>query len=409
MTPITTAITTATSTPARAILLALAIGLLPPAAGAFETKAREALVLDNTTGMVMYEKEADTPMPPASMSKLMTLYLLFEALRDGRVTMDTEFPVTPHAQSMEGSRMFVEAGTKVRVEDLIHGIIVQSGNDACVVVAEGLAGSEPTFAEQMTRRAHELGMSQSAFANASGLPAAGHHMSARDLVTLARHLIADFPEYYPFFSETEYTWNGIKQHNRNPLLELGLGVDGLKTGHTAEAGYGLVGSAEQNGQRVVFMVGGLAGEKERAEETQAIVKWAFGAFDPVSFFAKGDTVALADVWLGTAKTVPVVAPADIRMLVPREDRSGMKARVVYRGPIEAPIAAGQKVATLEVTVPGHEDVSFDLVAGADVPRGGLFTRIGAAVELSRDQALSYLPGHGTPAEPVPAAPATLTQ
>ncbi|HET9068570.1 MAG TPA: D-alanyl-D-alanine carboxypeptidase family protein [Amaricoccus sp.] len=395
--------------PRFATLLVLALGLAAPPAGAFESKGREALVVDHATGMVMYEKAADTPMPPASMSKLMTLYLLFEALRDGRVTMDTEFLVTPHAQSMEGSRMFVEAGTSVRVEDLIHGIIVQSGNDACVVVAEGLAGSEPTFAQQMTNRAHELGMSQSAFANASGLPAAGHHMSARDLVTLARHLIADFPQYYPFFSETEYSWNGIKQHNRNPLLELGLGVDGLKTGHTAEAGYGLVGSAEQNGQRVVFMVGGLGGEKERAEETQAIVKWAFGAFDPVSFFAKGDTVAQADVWLGTAKTVPLVAPADVRMLVPREDRSGLTARVVYRGPIEAPIAAGQKLATLEVEVPGHEDVSFDLVAGADVPRGGLFTRIGAAVELSRDQALSYLPGRGTTGDPAPEAAATVTQ
>ena len=237
------------------------------------------------------------------MSKLMTLYMLFEALRDGRVTNDTEFLVTPHAQSMEGSRMFVEAGTKVRVEDLIHGIIVQSGNDACVVVAEGLAGSEATFAEQMTKRAHELGMTSSTFANASGLPDPGQMMSARDLVTLARHLIDDFPEDYAYFSETEFTWNGITQHNRNPLLELGLGVDGLKTGHTAEAGYGLVGSAVQNGQRVLFMVGGLASEAERAEETEAIVKWAFGAFDTVRFFDAGAAVAEADVWLGAAPKV----------------------------------------------------------------------------------------------------------
>jgi serine-type D-Ala-D-Ala carboxypeptidase (penicillin-binding protein 5/6) len=380
--------------------LCLAAWLAPMAAGAFDTKAQVALVVDDGTGMVLLDKNSHTPIPPASMSKLMTLYMLFEAIRDGRVSNDTEFLVTPHAQSMEGSRMFVEAGTKVRVADLIQGIIVQSGNDACVVVAEGLAGSEPTFAEQMTKRGQELGMTQSRFANASGLPDPDHVMSARDLVILARRIIDDFPEEYKFFSETEYTWNGIKQHNRNPLLELGLGVDGLKTGHTAEAGYGLVGSAQQNGQRVLFMVGGLASEKERAAETQALVKWAFGAFDPIRFFAAGDTVTEAEVWLGAAKTVPVVAPADLRMLVPREERSGVKAQVVYQGPIEAPIAKGQKLATLEVAVPGHDDVSFDLVAGAGLPRGGLLTRLSAAVQLSRDQALSYLPGRkgGTPAD-----------
>jgi D-alanyl-D-alanine carboxypeptidase (penicillin-binding protein 5/6) len=392
-------------TPFRA-LLAFALALAPLPAAAFDSKGREALVVDDTTGMVMYEKNADTPIPPASMSKLMTLYMLFEAIRDGRVTMDTEFLVTPHAQSMEGSRMFVEAGTRVRVEDLIHGIIVQSGNDACVVVAEGLAGSEPTFAEQMTKRAQELGMARSAFTNASGLPDPGHHMSARDLVVLARHLIADFPEYYPYFSETEYTWNGITQHNRNPLLELGLGVDGLKTGHTAEAGYGLVGSAEQNGQRVIFMVGGLGSESERAAETQSIVKWAFGAFDPIRFFDEGDKVADAEVWLGAAETVPLVAPADLRMLVPREERAGVRAQVVYAAPIEAPIARGQKLAALEVAVPGHDDVSFDLVAGADVPRGGLMTRIAAALTLSRDRALGYLPGRQAEADPAAAQTAT---
>ena len=375
-----------------ATLLSAAIALLPLPALAFETKAREALVIDDVTGMVMFEKDADTPMPPASMSKLMTLYMLFEALRDGRVTNDTEFLVTPHAQSMEGSRMFVEAGTKVRVEDLIHGIIVQSGNDACVVVAEGLAGSETTFAEQMTKRAHELGMTQSSFANASGLPDPGQMMSARDLVILAQHLIDDFPEEYKYFSETEFTWNDIRQHNRNPLLELGLGVDGLKTGHTAEAGYGLVGSAVQNGQRVLFMVGGLANEAERAEETQAIVKWAFGAFDTVRYFDAGAQVAEADVWLGATPKIALVAPRDLQMLVPREDRAGVKARVVYNAPIEAPIAQGQTLGALRVDVPGHDPVSFDLVAAGDVPRGGLLTRINAAARLTRDRALDYLPG-----------------
>jgi len=380
--------------PARPLLAALciALGLAPLAAGAFETRAREAMVVDHGTGMVLLAKEPDTPMPPASMSKLMTLYMLFEAIRDERVKLDTEFLVSPKAQSMGGSRMFVEAGTSVPVEALIHGIIVQSGNDACVVVAEGLAGSEAVFAEQMTRRAGDLGMTGSTFKNASGWPEDGHMMSARDLVTLSRRIIEDFPQYYPYFAETEFTWNGITQPNRNPLLTLGIGVDGLKTGHTEEAGYGLVGSAVQNGQRVVFMVSGLGSERERAEETEAIVKWAFGAFDTVRFYDEGAEIAQADVWLGAQPLVPIVAPKDLQMLVPREERPGLKARVLYAGPIEAPIAKGQKLASLVVEVPGKEPVEFDLVAGAEVPRGGLLTRISAAARLTRDRALSYLPG-----------------
>ncbi|MBB5222842.1 D-alanyl-D-alanine carboxypeptidase (penicillin-binding protein 5/6) [Amaricoccus macauensis] len=373
--------------------LLFSLALSPLAGHAFETRAREALVIDDDTGMVLFSKDADVPMPPASMSKLMTLYVLFEAIRDGRVSKDTEFLVSPHAQSMVGSRMFVEAGTRVRVEDLIQGIIVQSGNDACVVVAEGLAGTEATFARQMTKRAQELGLKQSHFVNASGLPADGQVMSAHDLVLLAQHIIADFPEEYKYFQETEFTWNGIHQPNRNPLLKLGLGVDGLKTGHTAEAGFGLVGSAVQNGQRILFMMGGLGSEAERASETRAVVQWAFGAFDTVRFFTGGETVAEADVWLGAAPRVPIVAPKDIQMLVPREDRSGMTSRIVYRGPLEAPIAAGQPVAKLLVDVPGKDQVTFDLVAGADVPRGGLLTRLQAAAELTRARAASYLPGH----------------
>jgi D-alanyl-D-alanine carboxypeptidase (penicillin-binding protein 5/6) len=318
--------------------------------------------------------------------------MLFEALRDGRVAMDTTFRVSPHAQSMQGSRMFVEAGTEVPVEALIQGIIVQSGNDACVVVAEGLAGSEPEFAQQMTRRAQELGMGQSAFTNASGLPDPGHHMSARDLVALSQHIINDFPQYYHYFSETEYTWNDITQPNRNPLLKLGLGVDGLKTGHTSEAGYGLVASAVQNDQRILFMVGGLDSERARADETESIVKWAFGSFEPVRFFDADAAVTDAEVWLGAAPTVPVVAPKTIQMLVPRESRSDVKAHVAYDGPIEAPIAKGDKVATLVVEMPGHDPVDFDLVAGADVPRGGLMVRIGAAARLARDRAAGLVSG-----------------
>lgn len=372
--------------------LAAALLVVSDAAVAFETKARSAMVIDHGTGLVLFSKDAERPEPPASMSKLMTLYMLFEALRDGRVTPETLFNVSARAQAMGGSRMFVEAGTQVPVEALIHGIIVASGNDACVVVAEGLAGTEDAFAKQATARAHELGMKNTSLKNASGWPVDGHEMSAEDLVILARHLITDFPQYYPYFAETEFTWNNITQPNRNPLLKAGIGADGLKTGHTEEVGYGLVGSAVQNGQRIVFMVGGLGGMSERAAETESIVKWAFGAFDTVKFFDAGATVASADVWLGTAPQVALVAPAALQMLVPREKRSGLVAKVVYNGPIEAPIAKDQVIGALVVEVPGQAPARFDLVAGADVARGGLGTRIGAAAQIARDRAFDLIQG-----------------
>ncbi len=366
--------------------------LTPMSLAAFETEAGSALAVDHATGMVLFEKNAEEPLPTASMSKLMTLYMLFDAIRSGRVDLDTKFAVSSKAQAMGGSRMFVEAGNEVRVEDLIHGIIVQSGNDACVVVAEGLAGTEAAFAEAMTRRARELGLEHTVLKNASGWPEEGHVMSAQDMVSLSRHIIEEFPEFYDFFDETEFTWNGITQQNRNPLLKLGIGADGLKTGHTSEAGYGLVGSAVQDGQRIVFMVSGLPSDAARAAETAALVRWAYTAFETVKFFDAQDVVTEAEVWLGEAPSVPLVAPADLQMLVPVEALDAVSARVVYDGPIEAPIVAGQPVARLEVAVPGRETVGFDLVAGADVARGGLMTRVNAAARLTRDRAVGLLPG-----------------
>jgi D-alanyl-D-alanine carboxypeptidase (penicillin-binding protein 5/6) len=375
------------------LLLALALGLGPAAtASAFETRGSTALVVDHATGLVLYAKNADMALPPASMSKLMTLYMLFEALRDGKVTLDTEFTVSPRAQAMGGSRMFLEAGKTVPVHALITGIIVQSGNDACVVVAEGLYGTEEAFAAAMTKRAHELGMNETVLKNASGWPEPGHVMSAEDLVELSRRIIDEFPQFYAEFAETEFTWNGITQQNRNPLLTAGLGADGLKTGHTSEAGYGLAGSAVQNGQRIVFVVSGLESAAARAEETAAVVKWAYGAFETVRFFDKDELVTEADVWLGAQKTVPVVAPEALQMLLPKEARRDMTARVEYQGPIEAPIAKGQPVGKLVVEAPGIDPVSFDLVAGADVPRGGLGVRIGAAGQTALSEALELIPG-----------------
>ncbi len=377
--------------PAFLALLALAV-VSPGNASAFETKARAAMVVDHTTGMALLRKNETTPLPTASMSKLMTLYMLFEAIRDERVTLDTEFRVSKKAQAMGGSRMFVEADTTVPVDALIHGIIVQSGNDACVVVAENLAGTEDEFAKQMTARARELGLDGTTLKNSSGWPEPGHEMSTEDLVKLARMIITEFPEYYEYFAETEYTWNEITQQNRNPLLNLGIGADGLKTGHTEEAGYGLVGSAVQNGQRIVFVITGLDSTSERRSESEAVVQWAYGAFDTVRFLEKGSVATVGDVWLGEVNSVPLVAATDIQMLVPRQLRDEVKAEITYEGPIEAPITAGQVIGALVVSVPDQEDVTFDLVAGADVERGGLVTRIGAAAALARDRVVQLLPG-----------------
>lgn len=378
--------------PVVAVLVLLAA--LP--ARAFDTRGTAAIVVDHATGTVLLAKNAEEPMPPASMSKLMTLYMVFEAIRDGRITPESRFVVSNRAQAMGGSRMFLEAGTSVRVIDLIRGIIVQSGNDACVVVAEGLAGSEEAFAEAMTRRARELGLTGTTLKNASGWPEPGHVMSAADLATLARLIIDEFPEYYTLFDETEFTWNGITQRNRNPLLTLGVGADGLKTGHTRESGYSLTGSAVQDGQRIVFVVSGLESDQERRIESEQLVRWAFAAFQPVSFFRAGETVGAAEVWLGSADSVPLVAPQDLSMLVPQEARGRITAEIVYRGPLQAPIAAGTPVAELVVHVPGWEAAPrFPLVAGTDVAEAGFAGRIGAAARLARDRALGYL---GAPAE-----------
>jgi serine-type D-Ala-D-Ala carboxypeptidase (penicillin-binding protein 5/6) len=373
-----------------AFALACASLLAAPTARAFDTSGTAAIIVDHATGTVLMEKNADVPMPPASMSKLMTLWMVFEAIRDGRITEETEFVVSSRAQSMGGSRMFVEAGKTVPVIDLIRGIIVQSGNDACVVVAEGLYGSEAAFAQAMTERARQLGLSGATLKNSSGWPEEGHLMSAADLAKLTRMMIEEFPEFYTLFDETEYTWNNITQRNRNPLLTLGIGADGLKTGHTREAGYSLTGSAVQDGQRIIFVVNGLASEQARRIETEQMVRWAFSAFQPVRFFVAGDVVGEAQVWLGDRHTVPLLAPRDLQMLVPHDARGAAEARIVYHGPLQAPIAAGDPVAALVVDVPGLETARFDLVAGADVAPGGFLRRIEAAAFTARDRALGMI-------------------
>jgi serine-type D-Ala-D-Ala carboxypeptidase (penicillin-binding protein 5/6) len=361
------------------ILLALALAALP--ARAFETAATAAWVYDMTTGTVLMDKNADQPLPPASMSKLMTISMLFEALQDGRVTMETEFSVSSRAKAMGGSTMFLQETDRPTVNDLIHGMIVNSGNDACVVVAEGLFGTEEEFALKATERAKALGMLNSTFANSSGWPDPIHRMSMRDLGILAQHLIQDFPEYYPVFAETEFNYKDRapdNRFNRNPLLELGIGADGLKTGHTSEAGYGLVGSAKQGDRRVIFVITGLATEQARAEEAERIVGWAFRQFSEKTVAKSGIRVTEAEVHMGDVDTVGLVPAEDVRLLVPALVQDSMTAEVVYNGPLIAPVAKGTPVAELIVHVPDLPDRRIPLVAEADVGKAGFLKRLTTA-------------------------------
>jgi serine-type D-Ala-D-Ala carboxypeptidase (penicillin-binding protein 5/6) len=361
------------------ILLALALAALP--ARAFETAAAAAWVYDMTTGTVLMDKNADEPLPPASMSKLMTISMLFEALQDGRVTMETEFAVSSRAKAMGGSTMFLQETDRPTVNDLIHGMIVNSGNDACVVVAEGLFGTEEEFALKATERAKALGMLNSTFANSSGWPDPIHRMSMRDLGILAQHLIQDFPEYYPVFAETEFNYKDRapdNRFNRNPLLELGIGADGLKTGHTSEAGYGLVGSAKQGDRRVIFVITGLASEQDRAEEAERIVGWAFRQFSEKTVAKSGIRVTEAEVHMGEVDTVGLVPAEDVRLLVPALVQDSMTAEVVYNGPLIAPVAKGTPVAELIVHVPDLPDRRIPLVAEADVGKAGFLKRVTTA-------------------------------
>ena len=366
------------------LLIGLMLGLAALPARAFNTVASAAWVYDVTTKTVLMDKNADVPLPPASMSKLMTINLLFEALRDGRVTMDTTFSVSSRAKAMTGSTMFLNERDRPTVRDLIRGMIINSGNDACVVVAEGLAGTEDAFAVQMTERARALGMTQSTFANASGWPDPNQRMSMHDLGILALRLIEEFPEEYTVFKETEFDFDNrspANRFNRNPLLKLSIGADGLKTGHTSEAGYGLVGSAVQGDRRVVFVITGLDSERARAEEAERVVNWAFRQFVQKTVVKAGQRVALADVWMGDADRVGLVPAKDAVLLVPALVQEGVTAEVVYTGPIAAPIRAGQIIGDLVIHIPDMAEHRVPLVAEADVARGGFVKRLTTAARV----------------------------
>jgi len=363
------------------ILIALLILCLNSGiASAFETNAKAAYVYDLTTGTVLLSKNADTPLPPASMSKLMTLYLAFEFIRAGQLNLDEKLPVSTHAQSYGGSTMFLDTTDRVTVADLLRGIIVLSGNDACAVIAEALSpdGTEAGFAKLMTSRAQQLGMTNSTFQNSNGWPHPMHRMSMRDLGLLATRLITDFPEYYDMFAESEFKFDGrapANTRNRNPLLGLNIGADGLKTGHTQEAGYGLVGSAQQGERRIIFVLSGLSSTNQRADEAEAIVNWAFRQFSTRTYGKAGDVVTRATVWDGSSADVGLALSQDLTTLVPVLGNADVKFEIEYLNPIPAPINKGEHLGHLVVTVPELEGTQIPLIAAENVPRGGFFRRV----------------------------------
>ncbi|MFN3661323.1 D-alanyl-D-alanine carboxypeptidase family protein [Yoonia sp.] len=352
-------------------------------AQAFETSARAAYVYDQTTGTVLLAKDAATPLPPASMSKLMTIYMAFEAITQGRLSVDDILPVSTHAASFGGSSMFLDTTDRVSVEDLLRGVIVLSGNDASVVLAEALSpdGTEAGFGRLMTERARQLGMVNSVFVNASGWPAAGHRMSTEDLGILSSRLIADFPTFYPLFAETEFAFDGrvpSNSQNRNPILRMGIGADGLKTGHTQEAGYGLAGSAVQGDRRVIFVITGLDTAVARAEESERIVNWAFRQFAERDVATAGTRVATADVWMGAETSVGLTVAEDLQMLVPILHQGSVNGEVVFDGPVQAPITAGQQLGELIIALEDLPEKRVPLVAETDVPLGGFSARMRTA-------------------------------
>ena len=354
---------------------AVAVAPPPNPAGGIETQARHALILEAETGVVLLDKNADERIPPASMSKVMTAYIVFGLLKEGRAKLTDELPVSERAWRLQGSKMFVPIGGRISIDDLLKGVIIQSGNDACLVLAEGLAGSEEAFVELMNQKANQIGLKDSHFANVSGLPDPDHWMTARDLATLAIHTIKDFPEYYHYYSEMDYEFNNIKQGNRNPLLYKNIGADGLKTGHTEESGYSLTASVTRDNRRVIIVLNGLPTMKARAQESDRLIEWAFREFNDYRLFAAGDKVDDGEVWLGAEPKVPLSVDKDFIVTLPRKARRDMKVTVEYDRPISAPIQKGDPVGKVVMTAPDLPSVEAPLVAATNVERMNPWGRV----------------------------------
>nr|WP_232342153.1 MULTISPECIES: D-alanyl-D-alanine carboxypeptidase family protein [Commensalibacter] len=349
----------------------------PPAVtpiGLFDTLAQYAFIMDYNTGTVLMDKLADQPMHPSSLTKIMTCYVVFAMLRTGRLKLDQLLPVSEKAWKMQGSKMFVPLNGQVSVQDLIQGVVIQSGNDACIVLAEGIAGSEQQFVSMMNEMAPKMGLRNSHFMNCTGWPDSNHLMSARDIALIAYHLIHDYPEYYHFFSEKEFTFNKITQGNRNVLVDKGL-ADGLKTGHTDAGGYGLCASSERNGRRVIMVVNGLTSMNMRAHESERLIEWSFNQFENVKLFNKGDIVEQAPVWMGAQETVPLVAGENLVLTLPVGMREKLKVTLDYNAPLSAPVMKGQNVEASLSVKNGGITVQVPIIAGETVEKANIISRM----------------------------------
>ena len=339
------------------VMVVTAIGNLRAQDAPFETPIPYAILIDARTGKVLFEKGADTLIPPASMSKLMTMIMVFEALKAGKMKLDQEILISEDAwrrggASSGGSTMYADLNSQVKLSDLIQGVIVQSANDACIAIAEAMAGTEPAFAARMTQRAHELGFKTAEFRNATGLPDPDHRMSVRDLAGMARYIITTFPEYYHYYSQPDFTWNNIKQSNRNPLLKDYAGADGMKTGYTKESGYGLVGSAVQGQRRLIMVLAGAASINERKAEAQKLLDWGFRQFKTFDVYQKGERVSRATVWGGVKRHVRLVASDSVSVSLSAAEQQMVEVKLAYDGPLMAPVKAGERVGKMRFLIDG---------------------------------------------------------
>ncbi|MDT6938613.1 D-alanyl-D-alanine carboxypeptidase family protein [Brucella pseudogrignonensis] len=384
---------------AMAATVALALsspGFAQPVEVIFATKAPQVLLLDDTSGTVLLSKNPDLKIRPASLAKLMTAEVVFEALQKGETTLETTYPVTEFAWRTGGapsgtSTMFAALKSTPTVADLLQGMIVQAANDGAIILAEGLSGSEAAFAEKMNARAKELGLTGSNFVNATGLPADGQTVTLSDLIKLARHIHSAHPENYKYYAQDAFTWNKIFQRNRNPLLRLDIGADGMGTGYTEASGYALVGSAEENGRRLFLAMSGLTSIKEREEEAKKLIQWGMTSFDAVNIYVANEEVSMAQVFGGAASSVPLKVKDAVELLLPKEGRDKLQARVSYEGPLNAPVTADTQIGTIAFELNGNVVQQMPLYTAQAVPVGTLSQRaMGAALELSTGWLRKYL-------------------
>ncbi|MEM9332842.1 MAG: D-alanyl-D-alanine carboxypeptidase family protein [Pseudomonadota bacterium] len=342
----------------------------------YNTPAKQALLLDADTGTVLFAKEPDARIPPASLAKLMTMEVVFDQLKIGKLSLQDKFFVSENAwrkggATSGGSTMFANLNSEIPLEDLIRGVIVQSANDGCIIIAEGLAGSEEAFAGLMNERARKLGLTGSFFTNSTGLPDENQYVSIRDLAKLAQHMIREYPQFYKYYSEPEFEWNNILQRNRNPLLKMNIGADGMKTGFTEASGYGLVGTAIRNNQRLIAVMSGMESKRQRAEESRKILDWGFRAFEKFSLFEDGEVIGRANVYGGETPGVGVVGKGPVEIYLPIGNRDKLRARIVYTGPLMPPVSEGEKIATLRVWIGDELSQETDLYAAETVEKGGI--------------------------------------